>query len=312
MKPLTAELNTTRRIGCEFEMTVPLVGSGTGRDIQNTLACVLSANGLQAVARGYSNSPVPRGKDLAVEFDSSVHGESRYRGVAWFSVELKTRVLRGIDQWERIVPKALEIAKYMGARVNRSCGHHLHVDLPEAVEQPTKIRSLFNLIQASEPFIVSTLPPSRQSNGYARPISPDRFRLLHGCRTLPCFQRALANWDRHHGLNLSHLFSRSPRIEFRYHSGTLDPVKARHWMRLVNRLVEHSVTRNCQASKRKVTPTLKEFDNWLMTIGLRSHSGIYRKVSPEFHETARYLRKRFKHFVAISSSGAASSEEGEE
>ena len=111
---LTAELNQARRIGCEFEMTVPLVGSGSGRDIQNTLASVLSANGIQAVARGYSNSPVPRGKDLAVEFDSSVHGESKFRGVASFSVELKSRIIHNYDQWERIVPKALEIAKYMG------------------------------------------------------------------------------------------------------------------------------------------------------------------------------------------------------
>ena len=54
----------------------------------------------------------------------------------------------------------------------------------------------------------------------------------------------------------------TPRIEFRYHSGTLDgEEKAHQWMRLVNRLVEHAVTRNCQASKRKVTPTLAEFDN---------------------------------------------------
>ena len=312
MKPLIAELNMNRRLGVEHEMAVPLVGSGGGREVQETIAHVLTSNGLRAKARGYTNAPVPNGYDLAIEADSSVRGEQRFGGVSWHSVELKTRILNGISDWESIVPKALEIAKYMGARVNRSCGYHLTIDFPEAIDKPTKIRSLFNLIHASEPFIYAILPPSRRSNGYARPIPPERLRMLHGCRTLRSFERALANWERNRGLNLTHLFSPSPRIEFRYHSGSLDAVKCRHWLRLINRLVEHSITRNCQASNRSVTPTVAEFDNWLMTIGLRSHSGIYRKISPELRETAKYIRRRFKKFAAISSAGADSSQEGEE
>ena len=94
-------------------------------------------------------------------------------------------------------------------------------------------------------------------------------------------ERALANWERNSGLNLVHLFEPSPRIGFRCQSGTLDSTKARHWMRLVNRLVEHALIRNCQASNRRVAPTPAEFDDWLMAIGLRSHSDIYRKISPE-------------------------------
>ena len=62
-----AELNRSRRIGVEHEMTVPLVGTGTGTDVQRTLADVLTANGLRAIARGYSHSPLPDGVDLAVE-----------------------------------------------------------------------------------------------------------------------------------------------------------------------------------------------------------------------------------------------------
>jgi hypothetical protein len=66
---LTAEINRLRRIGAEFEMTVPLVGTGCGRDIQATLANVLCANGIRAISRGYDHSPLPSGVDVAVEYD---------------------------------------------------------------------------------------------------------------------------------------------------------------------------------------------------------------------------------------------------
>ena len=122
------------------------------------------------------------------------------------------------------------------------------------------------------------------------------------------------NWDRHRGLNLIHVFepSPSPRIEFRWHHGTLDADKARHWLRFLNRLVEHAMTRNCQAARKQVEPSLPAFDNFLMTIGLRSNTGIYAKVSPELRETAKYLRRRFQHFAGISKATPDAQHEGEE
>ncbi len=162
---LHAELNRTRRMGAEFEMTAPRIGSGSGTDVQRTLAEVLTANGIRAIHRSYSHSPVPDGFDVAVECDSSVRGERRFEGIAWFSIEIKTRILEGIDDWERIVPKMLEIARYMGARVNRSCGHHLHVEVSEIDQNPRVIRSLYTLHSKFQDVIYGMLPPSRSDNG---------------------------------------------------------------------------------------------------------------------------------------------------
>lgn len=289
-----AELNRNRRMGCEFEMTVPIVGSGSGHDVQQTLATVLSANGVAAVARGYSHARITNA-DVAVEYDSSVRGESRYDGIRWHSVEVKTRILNGIDDWERIVPRTLDICRYMGARINRSCGHHIHVDFPEALSRPTKIRSLYNLTHRFEPVIYGLVAQSRQNNGYARRM-PDRSRHLHGCRSRRSFERALRGWNRQCGLNLTHVDKAQPRVEFRYHQGTLDPEKARYWMRFVNRLVEHAVARNCQAAAEQVANTRKGLDALRYTIGLRSNAGIYPKVSAELRETSKYLLQRWKHF----------------
>ena len=292
---LTAELNRTRRIGCEYEMTVPLVGSGSGADVQRTLAHVLTANGLPAISRGYSHEPIPGGVDLAVEFDSSVHGESVYNGISWHSVELKTRILNGIDDWEAIIPKALDICRYMGARVNRSCGHHVHVDFPEAATRPATIRSIYNLMHRFEPLLYGLMAPSRrEASGYSAPM-PDKSRLLHGCRSMRAFRNALSGWERRFGTNLVHLWEDEPRIEFRYHHGTLDSEKSRHWIRLLNRLVEHAVTRNCQAADKQVSNSRASLDSMRWTVGLRANAGIYAKIaSPELKQTSKYLLTRWK------------------
>ena len=300
---LAADLNRSRCIGAEFEMTLPLVGTGSGADVQRTLAEVLSANGLPAVYRGYSQSPLPPGADLAVEYDSSVQGETEYRGISWHSVELKTRILNGYDDWERIVPRALAIAKYMGARVNASCGHHVHIAFPEVQDDPTVTRSLYNLIKRVEPVVYGFVAPSRRTSGYCQPI-PDEAKLLHRCRTVQCYKRALAHWNRRTGLNLTHLFDPAPRIEFRWHHGTLDAEKARHWLRFLLQLVEHAVNRNCQGTDEPLPADRRGVERLLVSLGLKVNSRIYSRVCPELRETGAYLLNRWKHFngkVALAS-----------
>ena len=80
-----------------------------------------------------------------VERDGSIQGETRFQGVRWAQVEVKTRILNGIDDWERVVPKTLDILAYCGARVTASCGHHVHLSYDEVKSDPTRVRSLWNL-----------------------------------------------------------------------------------------------------------------------------------------------------------------------
>ena len=236
MKPLVAEINYRRRLGVEHEMAIALVGSGGGRDVRETVGRILTANGVHATSREYSHAPVPEGYDVAIESDSSVQGHSLYQGVSYHSVELKTRILEGLPDWENIVPTCLSLCKYLRGNLNRTTGHHVHINFPEA-QDPRRIRSLFNLIHRFQPLMYAIVSPSRLGNGYARPIPLESSRLLHGCKTRESFRRNLSNWDRQCGLNLTHVFEPAPRIEFRYHQGTLDVEKARHWLRLLNRLV---------------------------------------------------------------------------
>ena len=292
---LTAQLNRTRRIGAEYEMTIPLVGRGSGSDVQHVLAGVLTANGVRAVARGYDHSLLPPGVDVAVEYDSSVQGESRYAGITWLPIEVKTRVLNGIDDWERVVPATLEVCRYLGARVNASTGHHLHLSFDEFTGNPRIVRSLWNLIHRFEPVIFGCLAPSRRHSRYCRPLPPTA-KVLHGANSIDSLRRILSQYDRYNALNLTHVFDAAPRIELRYHQGTLDATKARHWLRFCLQLVQHAATRNCQAARLPLPNDRKGLEKLLVTCGFKINTRVYAEVAPELRQTGRYLMRRWKTF----------------
>jgi len=292
---LSASLNQNRTIGAEYEMTVPLVGTGDGSDIQQTLAQVLSANGVHAVARPYSHAPVPHNADVAVEYDGSVQGESRYAGIRWFPVEIKTRILHGINEWEQVVPPMLEICRYMGARVNPSCGHHLHIGFPELKDDPRHVRSLWNLFHRYNDVIFGVVAPSRRHSNFCRPMPPST-KILHGANSLRTLRQRLANYDRYCALNLTPLWNDSPRIELRHRDSTLEAEKARHWLRFCTRLVDHAVTRTCQAATMSIPNDRKGIERLLVSVGLKVNTKVYSEVAPELRETGKHMLRRWKQF----------------
>jgi hypothetical protein len=77
---------------------------------------------------------------------------------------------------------------------------------------------------------------------------PPASKILHGANALRTLRQRLSNYDRYCALNLTHLWGEAPRIELRHRDSTLDPEKARQWLRFCLRLVDHAVMRNCQAA----------------------------------------------------------------
>lgn len=298
---LTAELNRTRRLGCEFELTLPRMGNLTGTGVQNTLAEILTANGLPAIARGYSHQTIPSNYDLAVEFDSSIRNHTDWQNVPYASIELKTRILNGIDDWEQVVPKALQICRDLGGKVNYSAGYHVHIELAEINNNYSVIRSLYNLFQRYEQVIYGLVAPSRTSNIYCIPIQPKSYKLFQGCRAWRSFRQKLKTLPPKSGLNLSNLYcsndiAAQPHVEFRYASGTLNADKARHWIRFLLQMVEHACKRNCQASKEQVPNDRQGLEKLLIACGFKVNNNIYAQVCPELRQTGKYLIQRWKHF----------------
>ena len=209
---------------------------------------------------------------------------------------MKTRILT-LGEWENIIPKALNICAYMGARVNPTCGHHVHLSFTEMLANPRVVRSIYNLFLRFENVIYGLVAPSRRTMGYSRPLH-FKPRLFKGCRSVPDFCLTVQNegLERQNGLNLTHLENASPRIEFRYHHGTLSPEKARHWLRFLLQMVRHAVTRSCHTPRQQVANDRKGIEKLLISCGFKPNSGIYNKVCPELRDTGKWILGRWKSF----------------
>jgi hypothetical protein len=133
------------------------------------------------------------------------------------------------------------------ARVNRSCGLHVHLDTSD-INEARHLRHLWALYLAFEDVLLSLLPSSRRSSGYCKALR----RYFHAQEILECLTREEleAIWyrardseevsklkiikshdSRYIGLNLHSLFHAN-HAEIRYHSGTVNAEKILQWVNL--------------------------------------------------------------------------------
>ena len=283
-------------MGIEIEFVAPIIGRGSNRDVQELLSQVLSNHGIQACSRGYTQQPLPHGYQLAVEHDASLRDESKYRGLSWSKLEVKTSPMLW-DEVERVLPEALEIIQYVGARINASCGLHVHHHFPEAEYSPQVVRNLQHLWWRFHQVMYGVVAPSRHSHMYCRPPRADEAKIFDRCTSYRSLCQRMLMVERYHGLNLTNLANHDRMtVEWRIHGGTTDWGKIRPWVLATQRWVEHSVKRSCHFKPDPVANTQAGLNALLVTTGLKSNSRIYRKVDKDLREVGKYLLQRWKHF----------------
>lgn len=189
----------------------------------------------------YSQLPVisalrgqPRPSQWKVVHDGSVSGPGR---TGW-EVVSPVLVNTSMDQ----IDKMCSALSRLGAVVNRSCGLHVHIG---ARDMPLDaIKRLAILYAESELFIDALLPPSRRAsnNVYCKSVkanlklqkvldAEDVSRVAMGVR-----QADRNTADRHMKLNLTSYWKHGT-VEFRHHSGTIDPEKIKNWVKFCQHLV---------------------------------------------------------------------------
>jgi len=293
---MQASINHDRKIGIEIEVVVPIIGVGENRDVQRLIAEVLTNHGIQSHSRGYTHQPVPSGCKIAVEHDVSLRDESRYAGLRWSKIEAKTAPMTW-GEIERILPPALDIIRYVGARANYSCGLHVHHHLPEADKHPEVVRNLQHLWWRFHQVMYGLVPPSRKMNQYCRPPQIENAKCFDKVKSYAALCRELNNMDRYHGLNFASLGNRDRMtVEWRMHSGTTDWEKIKTWVLATQRWTEHAVKRSCHFKAEPVANSQPALNSLLATTGLKPNSRIYRKVDKELRQVGRFLLKRWKHF----------------
>ena len=221
-QPVTPVINTPfeftfqRTFGIELEIYGPS---------RTTLLQKLRAEGINVEGEGYNHSTRGHWKIVT---DSSIRGEN--------GNEIVSPVLSGVEGIEQIKKVCIALGK-AGAKVNKSCGFHVHLGANDlnVDNMKTLVRSYMNL----ENSIDTIMPESRRGNNntYCKNLSsvPGIQSKVQNAAAIINLQTAFGG--RYFKLNLQSI-TRHGTVEFRQHSGTITFSKIKNWLLICARMVE--------------------------------------------------------------------------
>lgn len=251
-----------RRFGIEIECIVPSV---------RQLEVELRSSGIEVLYAGYTHRRMDEWK-LVTDSSLSVGGMIGH----WETIEVVSPPLKGEEGLAQL-KTVCDVLARVGAKVNRSCGLHVHCDA--ASLRTEDIVRLYKLYGRYESTIDSMLPPTRRGSGnsFCRSIV-DAASRMYGVTTWRDISRLLYG-SRYHKVNIES-FVRHGTVEFRQHSGTVEYEKIANWVCFVQALVKKSQDRETGMGTG---------------YGL---SGLLSDLSGMLEmETIRYIRARVDHFT---------------
>lgn len=203
---------------------------------RHTLLATMQEMGLQAQITGYYHQNDRKAYKLA--HDGSIMGGD--------GCECVTPILKG-KAGENSLKKACKALNQVGARVNRSCGLHVHFGA-EKIDDAHYIR-IFKNYQKCEQVIDTFMANSRRANNnrYCKGIAIYNFQY---CNTKSDVASVMGH-DRYHKVN-PQSYSAHKTIEFRQHQGTTDYTKVIMWVQFLRELIEYSYTNEITATPTRV------------------------------------------------------------
>jgi hypothetical protein len=178
------------------------------------------------------NSGHDHGDGWKTMYDGSIRANGHNRGV-----EVVSPVLRGSDGIARVEAMVARL-KGMNARVNRSCGMHVHIGWNGNAKQ---LRKLISLVSHHEKALyASTGTANREGNTYAGSIKV-RMKPFENMTSVRELSRNHHN--RYQSLNLQNLIDGTrPTVEFRMFAGTLNATKIKAYIQLALALVQKAMS----------------------------------------------------------------------
>jgi hypothetical protein len=198
----------------------------------NLPAAVMNERGIYpgAYHRGDQIPGLPEGWNG--QSDGSVRASRGRR-----AIEVVSPVLRGSAGLKQ-VREVIETLKAWGARVNESCGFHVHVGWELPKPELKKLVSLVANLQAG--IYAATGTKNREDGSYCAPIR-EPYRRID-------WTRPVISLGRYHLLNLKNVLDgHRPTVEFRAFGGTLNFQKVAAYIRLCLGLVQRACTSKAPA-----------------------------------------------------------------
>jgi Putative amidoligase enzyme len=208
---VSATATTTRQFGVEIEFY--------GITPQTAIAA-LAQVGITASWEGYTHAVMA---DWKIVRDGSVTGTGTGQGNG---IELVSPILKG-EQGLQDLAKALDALHSAGAKVNTTCGIHVHVDTNGMNGMQRK--NFFNSYVLNQDIFDSLVSKSRRNNR--------NYTCRYGSSERADYANALESGDvnrynRYRTVNITS-YAKYGTLEFRQHQGSLSGKKVVAWVKLL-------------------------------------------------------------------------------
>lgn len=220
-----------------------------------------------------------------IMFDSSIrevvntkvrHSGTGERGA--FKVELVTPVLEYKDI--ELLQEAVRVLRKRGAKVNQSCGLHVHID--GANHTAKSLRNAINIMAAKEDMLYRALNLDFNRYGqWAKKVNPEIVEKVNKVKPKTMEEMADVwysqvggnrsghyNRSRYHGLNLHNIWYRGT-CEFRLFNATLHAGEVKTYIQLCLAISAQAINQRSASPKKTVSENEAfTFRTWLLRLGL--------------------------------------------
>ncbi len=240
-----------------------------------------------------------QGRKWKVVSDSSIRCEARGNRNASRNYEVE--VVSPICKYEDIetVQEIVRQLRHAGAKVNNSCGIHIHVDASR--HTPQTLRNVSNIMASKEDLLYKALRVQIDRQYYCQKSDLRFLDELNNRppKTMEALERMWYNGDsrrythydssRYHALNLHSVFSKGT-IEFRMFNSTLHAGEVKSYIQLCL-AISHQALVQQRALRTKTQPENEKytFRTWLLRLGL---------IGKEFETARQHLLKNLEGNIA--------------
>ena len=242
------------------------------------------------------------GRKWKVVYDSSITSQVGSRRISDidYKVELVSPICR-YDDIEDIQQIVRKLRKEGHAKVNNSCGIHIHVDA--SPHDARSLRNITKIMYSKEDLIYKALQVQvarerrycqKVEESFIQQLNKSKPKDLNKLKSLwynGDIYRSHSHYDnsRYHALNLHSVFQKGT-IEFRLFNGTLHAGKIKSYIQFCL-AVSHQALTQSKANRRKTHSTNEKytFRTWLLRLGL---------IGDEFKTARHHLLKNLDGCIA--------------
>lgn len=189
---------------------------------RDKVARELRTAGIRVEVEGYNHTDHHDHWKLVT--DASLSGNQTF--------ELVSPILHG-EEGIAELEKVCWVLDLCDAKVNESCGLHIHMDAADFDMQTW--RNLAISYKRMEGVINGFMPRSRHNGRYCKSLSHISENAINSAQTITDLRRAFCN-DRYHKVNIE-AYARHRTVEFRQHSGTTNFTKMSAWIHFLAKMI---------------------------------------------------------------------------